>query len=316
MDRRPRIGISSCLLGEEVRYDGGHQCDLFLVQTLGAFVEWVPVCPELEVGMGVPREPVRLVRAGGRLRMVGERSRRDWTTAMQRYARRRLAQLGALDLAGYVLKSKSPSCGMERVKVYGGGGAPSRNGRGLFAEALMAAWPLLPVEEEGRLNDPALREHFIERVFAYARWRAVASGRPSLRALVAFHATHKLLIMAHSEVAMRRLGRLVAGAKSRAWRSAVEEYGRHFMAALGMPATRRAHANVLQHMAGHFSERLSADERQELRQVIREYHRGLVPLAAPLTLIGHYVRRFRVVYLQEQVYLRPHPHELMLRNHV
>ena len=229
---KPRIGISSCLLGQQVRYDGGHKRDRCLTQTLGRFVEWVPVCPEVEVGMGVPRERVRLVGSARQPRMIGEQSGKDWTAAMQRYAQARVAQLAPLRLSGYVLKSKSPSCGMERVRVYGRSGVVVGSGRGLFAIALTVAYPLLPVEEEGRLGDPALCGHFIERAFAYQQWQALVSGAASLHTLVAFHASHKLLIMTHSEGHMRRLGRLVAEANSRPLRVVLEEYGRCFMDAL------------------------------------------------------------------------------------
>lgn len=314
---RPRIGISSCLLGQRVRYDGGHKKDAFLTQTFGRFVEWVAVCPEVEVGMGTPRESIRLVGSAAHPRLVGDRSGRDWTEPMQAYAKRRVGELSTMKLAGYVLKKDSPSCGMERVRVYPGKGiAPHRNGRGMFAQVLLEASPLLPIEEEGRLNDPKLRDNFIERVFAYQRWTTLLEDRPSLGTLVAFHAAHKFILMAHSEPHLRQLGRLVAGAKGRPLRGALEEYGRGFMEALGVPATARKHVNVLTHLAGYFSKQLSAEERAELAETIADYHHGLVPLIVPITLIRHYVKKHRIAYIQDQVYLQPHPKELMLRNHV
>lgn len=314
---RPRIGISSCLLGQRVRYDGGHKKDAFLTQTFGRFVEWVAVCPEVEVGMGTPRESIRLVGSAAHPRLVGDRSGRDWTEPMQTYAKRRVGELSTMKLAGYVLKKDSPSCGMERVRVYPGKGiAPHRNGRGMFAQVLLEASPLLPIEEEGRLNDPKLRDNFIERVFAYQRWTTLLEDRPSLGTLVAFHAAHKFILMAHSEPHLRQLGRLVAGAKGRPLRGALEEYGRGFMEALGVPATARKHVNVLTHLAGYFSKQLSAEERAELAEMIADYHHGLVPLIVPITLIRHYVKKHRIAYIQDQVYLQPHPKELMLRNHV
>jgi len=313
---KPRIGISSCLLGNKVRHDGGHKNDHFITGTLGRYVEWVPVCPEFEVGMGVPRETVRLVGDPNRPKMIADRSKTDWTLPMEDYAAERVKALAAMRLSGYVLKKNSPSCGMERVRVYGAKGMPSRRGRGLFARCLMARLPLLPVEEEGRLYDPGLRENFIERVFGYFRWQGLVSGRVSLRGLMDFHAREKLLLLAHSESHMRRLGKLVAQGKGQSWGSLSAEYGSLYMEALGHKATPRRNANVLEHMMGYFSEDLSRDERRELVDVVRDYRRGLVPLVVPVTLVRHYARKFKVAYLEEQFYLQPHPKELMLRNHV
>jgi uncharacterized protein YbgA (DUF1722 family)/uncharacterized protein YbbK (DUF523 family) len=316
-DQAPvRVGISSCLLGEEVRFDGGHKHDRFLTDQLGPFVEWVPVCPELELGMGVPREAVNLRRDGDRIRMLGAKSGRDWTSAMEAFAARRVRALAKLALCGYVLKKDSPSCGMERVKVRDPSGLARRDGRGLFAAALLEAEPALPVEEEGRLNDPVLRENWIERVFAYRRLRSLFAGRFSVGRLVAFHTAHKLQLLAHSPEAYRRLGRLVAGAKG-AERTALERrYALEFMQALAVRATPRRHVNVLEHCMGYFRERLDAGARAALAHQIADYRAGLVPLVVPLTLIRHYVARLEVEYLAGQVYLEPHPKELMLRNHV
>jgi uncharacterized protein YbgA (DUF1722 family)/uncharacterized protein YbbK (DUF523 family) len=298
-----------------VRFDGGHKRDPFITETLGGFVEWVPVCPELEAGMGVPRETVRLVGSPAEPRMVAERSGTDWTRKMEKYAEKRLKELATLNLSGYVVKKDSPTCGMERVRVYGAGGPPSRRGRGLFAQALMRGFPLLPVEEEGRLHDTALRENFIERIFAYHGWQGLFQGRKTLGALVDFHTRQKLLIFAHSEPHFRRLGRIVAEAKKRPLGSVVDEYGGLYMEALAVRSTIRKNTNVLQHIMGYFSKRLSPDERIELLEVIQDYHRGLVPLIVPLTLVRHYARKYQVDYIEKQAYLQPHPKELMLRNH-
>jgi uncharacterized protein YbgA (DUF1722 family)/uncharacterized protein YbbK (DUF523 family) len=283
---------------------------------LGLFVEWVSVCPELEVGMGVPREPVRLVGSPSRPRMIAERSGLDWSERMNGFASKRVGALERMNLAGYILKKNSPSCGMERVRVYGKSGVPSRQGRGLFAHCLMERLPLLPVEEEGRLSDPGLRENFVERVFAYHRWRTMVGARPSVGKLVAFHTRHKLALLAHSEKDFRRLGRLVADAKKRPLGEVLDHYGRLFMEALAVRATTRKHTNVLEHMLGYFSSRLTADERAEVLELIRDYHRGVVPLIVPITLVRHYVRKYEVGYLQDQVYLDIDPKELMLKNHV
>jgi uncharacterized protein YbgA (DUF1722 family)/uncharacterized protein YbbK (DUF523 family) len=311
-----RIGVSSCLLGNQVRYDGGHKRDGFLVETFGPYVDWIPVCPEFEMGLGVPRPTLRLQRADEGVRLVMPDTGGDYSEAMRRFARRRVAQLATADLCGYVLKKDSPSCGMERVKVYAANRMPSRDGRGLFAEALIACFPHLPVEEEGRLNDPALRENFVERVFAYHRLRRLFRERWTLGDLVAFHTRHKLQLMAHSPKSYSEMGRLVARAKGTPRAPLRARYEAEFMGALSTLATRRRHTNVLHHVLGYFTRRLDGDSRREQLSVIEDYRAGLVPLVVPLTLIRHYVRLFGVTYLEGQTYLEPHPKELMLRNHV
>jgi uncharacterized protein YbgA (DUF1722 family)/uncharacterized protein YbbK (DUF523 family) len=311
------IGISQCLLGEHVRFDGGHKRDPFLTDTLARFVTFVPVCPEVEVGMGIPREPVRLQGDPASPRMVGTRSGTDHTRAMESYSRRRVQELDSAGLCGYILKKNSPSCGMERVKVYGAEGrVPGRGGVGLFARALMERYPLLPVEEEGRLNDPVLRENFIERVFAYRRWMNFLDERYTTGRLVEFHTAHKLLLLSHSPKRYVELGRLVAQAKALGAAAARTRYGTAFMEAVAERTTVRKHTNVLQHMAGYFKRDLDAASRAELTQVIDDYRTGLVPLIVPITLIRHHARAAKETYLLGQVYLDPHPKELMLRNHV
>ncbi len=310
-----RIGVSSCLLGCKVRFDGGHKRDDFLVETFGRWVEWVPVCPEVEVGMGTPRESVRLVRAGAGIRMVAPKSGRDWTDAMRAYAAARVEGLAGERLCGYVLKKDSPSCGMERVRVYGAG-APVKAGRGVFAEALLARFPNLPVEEEGRLCDPRLRDNFVERAFAYHRLRRLFEGRWTLGSLVAFHTAHKLQLMAHAPQAYATLGRLVAGAKALPRSEVCARYEDAFMEGLKAIATVRRNTNVLHHILGYFKKSLDAPSRAELLGLIEDYHGGLVPLVVPVTLVRHLVRLHGVGYLAGQTYLTPHPKELMLRNHV
>ena len=313
---RPRLGISACLLGDEVRFDGGHKRDQFLMDVLGPHVQWVRVCPEVEVGMGTPRETLRLVRQGNRLRMLTTRTGVDHTDAMEAWARTRVEALSFEDLSGYVLKKDSPSCGMERVKVYGGPGMPARNGRGLFAAALLQRFPNLPVEEEGRLADARLRENFIERVFAYRRLKELFRGRWTVGQLVAFHTAHKMALLAHSPSSYRSLGQLVATAAAMPRHDVRAKYESLFMRTLASVATTRQHTNVLMHMAGHLKKRLDAPSKGELLGSIHEYRKGLVPLVVPLTLIRHYVRALEVSYLAGQTYLEPHPRELMLRNHV
>ena len=311
-----RLGVSACLLGNEVRFDAGHKRDRFLTDLLGQFVEWVPVCPEVEAGLGVPRPALRLVRQGDAVRMVEIASGRDQTRRLQGHAARRVRALGALELSGYVLKKDSPSCGWMRVKVYGAGGAPKRDGQGIFAAQLTSAYPSLPIEDEGRLHDAKLRENFIERVFAYRRLRELFRGRWAHRHVIAFHTAHKLQLMAHSPSAYRELGRLVAEIKRFTRGDFRERYERGFMDALRHIASRGRNANVLQHAAGYLKTKLDAASRAELNGLIEDYRRGLIPLVVPVTLMAHHVRRFEIDYLAGQHFLEPHPKELMLRNHV
>jgi uncharacterized protein YbgA (DUF1722 family)/uncharacterized protein YbbK (DUF523 family) len=312
---RPRLGISACLLGQPVRYDSGHKRDPFCVDLLGPLVDWVPVCPEVEVGMSIPRPTIRLERRGEEIHLVDPKNGIDHTDAMRRFSERRVTDVEKLDLCGWILKKDSPSCGMERVRVYAKG-APTKSGRGLFAEALMARMPLLPVEEEGRLNDPQLRENFVERVFAYRRLKDLFGGRWTVGDLVRFHTAEKLLLLAHDTEGYRQLGRIVARAKATSREELPGQYGEIFMRAMAKPATPGKQTNVLQHMAGYFKDSLPEDEKAELHDAIRDYRRRLVPLVVPLTLIRHHVRKLGVTYLQGQTHLAPHPKELMLRNHV
>jgi uncharacterized protein YbgA (DUF1722 family)/uncharacterized protein YbbK (DUF523 family) len=310
------VGVSSCLLGQEVRFDGGHKRDRYLTDVLSPYFEWVPVCPEVEVGMSTPRPAVRLVRRGDEVRMLEPESGKDWTRAMQSWARKRLRGLAALELCGYVLKANSPSCGMERVRLYGATGMPARSGTGIFAAELLRRFSALPVEEEGRLHDARLRESFIERVFAYRRLRTLLGGRMGRGQLVAFHTAHKLQLLSHSEAHYRKLGRLVAEAKGLPETELRQRYELGFMEALARPATPRRHVNVLQHALGHLRGRVEPAVSRELHELVDDYGRGLVPLVVPLTMLRHYVARLGVEYLAGQVYLEPHPKELMLRNHV
>jgi uncharacterized protein YbgA (DUF1722 family)/uncharacterized protein YbbK (DUF523 family) len=313
---RIRLGISACLLGEPVRFDGGHKRDQFLVETLGRLVEWVQVCPEVECGLEAPRESMRLVQADGRIRLVTNKTATDHTTRMHSYARRRASELADTDLCGFVFKKDSPTCGIHRVKVYETGGVPAKSGRGLFAAAVTSRFPMLPVEEEGRLNDPRLRENFVERIFAYRRLMTLFAPRWSMGDVVRFHTAHKLTLMAHKQVAYQQLGRLVASGKTMPRGDFQERYSSEFMTALTAMATPRRQANVLQHMLGYFKQALDRDDRAELLGLIEDHAAGRVPLVVPLTLFAHHIRRCGVTYLAEQVYLRPHPVELMLRNHV
>ena len=300
-----------------MRFDGGHKRDQFLTGTFAKFVEFVPVCPEIEAGFGTPREPMRLVRGrSDAVRLITVKTGIDLTARLEEYSRGRAAQLAVEDLCGYVLKKDSPSCGMTRVKVYDANMVPSQTGTGLFAEALQARFPHLPIEEEGRLADPKLRDNFVERVFAYRRLRDLFAGKWTVGSLVAFHTAHKLTLMAHSIKAYQELGRLVASAKDQPRAGIESRYTEGFMTALAVIATARKHTNVLQHMAGYFKNLLDGPSRAELTAAIEDYRLELVPLIVPITLLRHHVRQHGVTYLAGQIYLDPHPKELMLRNHV
>jgi uncharacterized protein YbgA (DUF1722 family)/uncharacterized protein YbbK (DUF523 family) len=316
MEDKIKVGISSCLLGNNVRWNGGHKRDRYLVETLGQFVEWVPVCPEVEVGLGIPRETLRLVGSAEQPRLVTTKTGIDHTEAMQTWARQRLEDLEREDLCGFIFKCDSPSSGMVRVKVYNKKGQPEKKGVGIFARAFMDQFPLIPVEDDGRLHNPAIRENFIEQVFTLKRWRETRSRRSCVGNVVDFHTRNKLLLMAHSPKHLTAMGRLVAGAKGQACRDLYREYEGHLLEALRLKTTTRKNVNVLQHILGYFKTDLTPDEKQELLEVIGHYHRQLIPLVVPLTLFRHFVRKYDQPYLGQQTYLNPHPLELQLHNHV
>jgi uncharacterized protein YbgA (DUF1722 family)/uncharacterized protein YbbK (DUF523 family) len=311
-----RLGISSCLLGEKVRYDGGHKLDHWLVDTLGRYVEYVPVCPEVEMGLPVPREAMRQIGDSENPRLITSRSGIDHTEAMRAWAQKRVAELEGEGLCGFIFKSKSPSIGMERVKVYDTRGMARKTGVGVFARIFMEHFPLLPVEEEGRLHDPALRENFIEMIFVFQRWRQMLAAGADAGALVDFHSRHKLLMLAHSPELYRQMGKLVAASGDEPMAATLAEYQRQLMQALRLQATVRKQVNVLQHLLGYFKRQLAADEKREVLETIENYRCGHLPLIVPLTLLNHFVRKYDQPYLKTQLYLNPHPLELQLRNHV
>jgi uncharacterized protein YbgA (DUF1722 family)/uncharacterized protein YbbK (DUF523 family) len=312
-----RLGISTCLLGENVRYDGGHKLDRFLVETLGRYVQWVPVCPEVETGLTVPREAMRLVGDPDAPRLVTLKSGQDYTERMQTWARERLEQLAEARIHGFVFKRGSPSSGLYRVKVYTEDGMPSRSGTGIFPREVMKRFPLLPLEEEGRLHDMHLRESFIDRVFAYYRWTNLLEENPTPGGLVEFHTAHKLTLMAHDPAHYGEMGRLVAQAGSLPWEELIAPYGQLLMEGLGVMTWPGKHANVLQHVMGFLKDALSREDKAELLATVEDYRKGLVPLIVPLTLLKHHLRRHPVPdWVHQQVYLNPYPKELMLRNHV
>ncbi len=315
MEGKIKLGISSCLLGNKVRFDGGHKFDPFLANILGQYADYVPVCPEVESGFPVPREAFRLVGDPDRPRLLTRQSGLDATPQMERWIAGKLPQLEKAGLCGFIFKSRSPSSGMERVKVYNDKGMAEKKGVGIFARALMDRLRLLPVEEEGRLQDIGLRENFIERIFAYRRWRELAAGGATAGKLVDFQRRHKYLLMAHSPEMTRRLGKLVAAAGTRPLSGILPEYEELLMTALKQKATVRKHVNVLQHMLGYFKKQLDDFDKREMLGLIEKYHQNLVPLIVPVTLLKHYIDKFQEPYLKDQYYLDPHPLELKLRNH-
>lgn len=310
----PKIGISACLLGNPVRFNGGHKQSSLCSDVLARHVEFVPLCPEVAIGLGTPREPIRLVGEPENPRARGTvRSELDVTDALAAYGRQMAAQLG--DISGYILMQKSPSCGMERVKVYRDNGhTVPGGGTGIFARALMEARPDLPVEEDGRLNDPVLRENFLTRVYAYAQWQRLQQQGLTRKAIVDFHSRYKYQLMAAHPQQYRALGRMVANLRDCSVEAFAPEYFSQFMQALKRPATRGTHSNVLQHLSGYLKNALAPEDRREMRQLIDQYRAGIVPLVVPLTLLKHHFRRHPHHYIERQAYLQPHPEDLSLRN--
>lgn len=311
-----RVGVSACLLGDEVRYNGGHARDRYVVDTLAEHFTFVKVCPEEEVGMGTPRPTVRLEGHRDDPRMIEPVSGKDWTPAMNKFSTVRAREMGGAGLSGFIFKSKSPSCGVFRVKVYTESGHPGDPGAGLFARAMMKRHPLLPVEEEGRLHDPGLRENFLERVFAYHRLKSLFAGRWKRGELIEFHAREKYLLMAHSPAGLKKLGQLAARVKDHSPAEFRDLYMRGFMEVLEKKTTVKSHVNALQHMSGYLRDHIDPEARKSVHASIQDYRRELVPLIVPLTLMKHYIELHDVAYVGEQTYLNPHPRELKLRNHV
>jgi len=316
MLKKIRLGISSCLLGNNVRYNGGHQLNKYLRDKCGEYIEWVPVCPEVECGLPIPRETMRLVGDPENPMLKTSRTGMDHTQRMLDWTKEKLEKLYEEDLCGFVFKSKSPSSGMRGVKVYDHNGMPNKKGSGLFAGQFMKRFPTMPVEDDGRLNDDKLRENFIERIFVVNRWKTFLKENPTINGLVSFHSSHKLLIMAHHPTTLRKLGKIVAAAKKSELNKVLNDYFIEMMEGLRLISTIKKNTNVLQHIMGYFKKKISHDEKQELIEVIENYHAGLVPLVVPVVLLQHYVRKYDETYLKIQHYLHPHPMELMLRNHV
>ena len=306
------IGISSCLVGEKVRFDGGHKQNRYILDTLGKFFRFRPFCPEMAIGLSVPRETIRLVSIDGRAQAVGNKnSHLNFTRALIQSAEDQ-ADWHA-QIFGYIVKKDSPSCGMERVRLYRGD-LPSRDGVGLYTETLMRNFPALPVEEEGRLGDPVLRESFVKRVIIYKRWHDLLEAGLDWPGLTDFHARHKLILYSHNQQLGRKLGRELAVARSQPIETYGAQYLAQLMAILKISAKRSNHVNVLEHIRGYLKQDLDKDDKQELTDSIENYRLGLLPLIVPITLLRHHFRRHPDPYIEQSHYLQPHPDELMLLN--
>jgi uncharacterized protein YbgA (DUF1722 family)/uncharacterized protein YbbK (DUF523 family) len=304
------VGISSCLIGQTVRYDGGHKLDAYITGTLGKYFEFHPFCPEVAIGMGTPRPAIQLVRFGKDIRSVGSKNQEwDVTAPLIDYADQEKSAHSVL--CGYILKKDSPSCGMERVKVYDSN-HPQKTGIGIYAGRMMANNPLLPVEEEGRLGDPKLRENFIRRIYIFHRWKKLMAEGLSPAKLTRFHARHKLIIMSHANYA--DLGKLLAGVNKKNVEEIANTYISQLMKILKKPPSRNNHVNVLQHIQGYLKKCLHADDKAELSELINSYRRGDIPLIVPLTLLKHHFRKNPDPYIEDSYYMNPYPAELKLIN--
>jgi uncharacterized protein YbgA (DUF1722 family)/uncharacterized protein YbbK (DUF523 family) len=310
-----KLGVSACLLGEKTRYDGGHKWEPFITASWGPHLELLPVCPEKECGLGVPRDVMRLEGDAGAPRLLTVKTRTDHAGRMLQWTWQRLAELEKEDLWGFIFKSNSPSCGPGGVKVYDPQGRPRKQGVGLFAGAFMTRFPLLPVADEARLRNPQIRENFLVRLFTLGRWREILGKKWALADLIGFQTRHKLLLLAHSPQHYRLMCLLLAGAKEIPAPELAARYQALLLEALKLQATPKKQANTLLHILGHFKKVLSAEEKQELLELIDSYRRGDLPFLLPVTLINHYVQKYGPASLQEQYYLQPHPLELLLRFH-
>ncbi len=315
MSEKIPVGISACLLGDNVRFDGGHKRFAFATEELSPFVRYEAVCPEMAIGLPTPRPALRLVKEASDdvALCFSKEGGDDITQQMQAFSRDKVARLQ--HLCGYIVCAKSPSCGMERVRVY----EPATNnnrkaGTGIYTRELMRAMPWLPVEEDGRLHDDAIRENFVTRVYALHEFNQLWKSGLTRHGLIAYHSRYKLLLLAHSQPGYRALGPFVAAIDQ--WDSLEEyaaEYRQRLMDLLSQPATRSNHTNVLMHVQGYFRSQLTSPQRQELAALIDRYRRGLQPLLAPITLLKHYMKEFPDVYLAQQRYFEPWPEALRLR---
>ncbi len=313
MDKIP-VGISSCLLGQNVRYDGGHKKNEYITETLGQFFHFIAFCPEMASGMQTPRPPIQLRQTDQGVRCVGVKDQQfDVTAQLQQSASKQAHWLA--ELCGYILKKDSPSCGMERVKVYKGD-YPHRVGTGIFAHYMQTHFPLLPLEEEGRLGDPHLRENFIQRVYVMQRWKQLIESGLSIHKLTVFHSRHKLIAMSHEQNQARALGKLAASANTENLQQVSQQYAEDLMKCLKITATRGNHVNVLQHIQGYLKTQLDKEDKAELIETIENYRLGYLPLVVPITLLRHHFRKNPDPFIDRSFYMTPHPQELAALNDI
>lgn len=308
------VGISSCLLGQQVRYDGGHKKNDYITQTLGEYFEFIPFCPEMASGMGAPRPPIQLRQTEHGLRCVGVKDHDlDFTEQLKQCSENQDHWLQ--NLCGYILKKDSPSCGMERVKVYTKD-YPNRVGTGIFSQYIQEHFPLLPMEEEGRLGDPRLRENFIQRVYIMQRWKQLNADGLSLNKLTVFHSRHKLIAMSHDQNLARALGKLAASATKDNLQHVCQQYGIDLMQCLKITASRSNHVNVLQHIQGYLKTQLDDGDKKELIETIERYRLGYLPLIVPITLLRHHFRKMPDPFIGRSFYMAPYPEELAVLNSI
>ncbi|RKF15706.1 DUF1722 domain-containing protein [Alginatibacterium sediminis] len=312
MSEKIQVGISACLVGDKVRFDGGHKQSRYCLDVLSEYFEYVRSCPEMAIGMGTPRKTIRLLKGPERIEVVASDGSFEVTDKLLNYSDERVEQLEHLD--GYIVCAKSPSCGMERVSVFDPEkNMGSRDGVGVFTRKLMDRYPYLPVEEDGRLNDPHLRENFITRVYAHQAWRELKESGLTVSKVMSFHSRYKYLLMAHNQGAYRELGPIAAKLKGNDDHEGFESYFQSFMTTLKYNPSRKNHSNVMQHLQGYLKTQLNARQKQELGEQIDKYREGTLPLFAPLTLLKHYLNEFPNEYLAMQTYLDPYPEALKLR---
>jgi uncharacterized protein YbgA (DUF1722 family)/uncharacterized protein YbbK (DUF523 family) len=315
MKRKPIIGISKCLLGENVRYDGKNKLDFYLRDMLGKHVKYIPICPEVESGMSIPREPIKLLESKGKIHLITEETNNDITEQMDSWIKKQIKYLSNKNLCGFIFKSKSPSCGLSDAEV-SRKNTITKDGIGLFARAFVESFPLVPVIDEKHLNDPRIKENFIEQIFLVNRWKNMKEKTKSMKNLTDFHKSHKYLIMAHSPEGLKKLGRLLANPKKNSLNELYERYFELLIKYIQKPTTVKRNTNVLMHLMGYFKKDLTYQEKDELKHLIEQYLFEHIPLIVPITMINHYVKKYKKEYLEKQVFLNPGYTELMLRNHV
>ena len=311
---RPLLGVSACLLGKPVRFDGGHKKNDFILSSLSNYIDFKSVCPEMEAGFGMPRPTMQLRQQGKETRLVFSKNpENDVTDQLVNYSALKVNQLEHLD--GFIFKKDSPSCGAFRVPVViHKEGFRNREGVGLFAKSFIDRHPLIPVEEEGRLNDVALRENFFERVYAYRRWKKIIKSENNVQAFIEFHSRHKLLLMARGSHFYQELGRLVSGTTSKDLVKRREKYISRFMQVMKITTHRGRQVNVLQHIMGYLKQAISTEDKHELLSVFEAYRQRQLPLITPVTLLRHHLRVHPQNYISEQHYLEPFPEQLALRS--